>query len=431
MTMPKKWVPVLSFLATFIILRVTKQILGNFFVSPYDSPQPNPQSPLQLETQLRLQHDQAPLLPIAETEFQNGTIKPIGEAYTKMIVIPRTKDEDVAWVNENFGGDNYIKSSIYSADDLSADLHPPMNKGHEVMIYLSYIIDNYDNLSDVNIFMHSHRYSWHNDDLLDDDAVQMISRLSAERVQREGYMNMRCTGSTAPFSCLDEKILTKALGHWNPGCPSWMHPGTIEEDVNKKEETQLAQSWAELFPLDPIPSVLAQPCCAQFAISRSRIRSLPLARYVFFRDWLLRTSLSDYISGRVWEYVWQFVFTGKNVVCPKEHVCYCDGFGVCFGGEEEYDAYYRKNEERVGLEKELNKWREDGERIRQLQEEGKIDEAREIEEPEVGRDLELEGRIKGLQAWCDERTQRAKEHGDVAMHRAAEAGREWRDGDGF
>jgi hypothetical protein len=210
-----------------------------------------------------------------------------------------------------------------------------------------------------------------------------------------------------------------------------MHPGTIEEDVNKQEETMLAKCWSELFPLDPIPDVLAQPCCAQFAMSRERIRSLPLARYVFYRDWLLGTSLSDYISGRVWEYVWQFVFTGENVVCPKEHLCYCDGFGVCFGSEEEYDAFYKRNRERVRLEEEWKKWREDSEKIRQLREEGKSDEIRAIEEPEMGRDLELEGRIKGLQAWCDKRRQLAKEHGDVAMNRANEAGREWRDGDGF
>jgi hypothetical protein len=207
-----------------------------------------------------------------------------------------------------------------------------------------------------------------------------------------------------------------------------MHPGTVEEDINKQEEIVLADVWSELFPLDPIPSVLAQPCCAQFAISRDRIRSLPLSRYVFFREWLLRTNLSDYISGRVWEYMWQFVFTGNNVLCVKEHVCYCDGFGVCFGGEEEYAAYWRKNDERIRAEDELKRWREDWEKAQKLREEGRSD---EIDGPEVGRDLELEGRISGVEAWCEKRRQLAKEHGDVAMNRAVEAGREWKDGDGF
>ena len=101
----------------------------------------------------------------------------------------------------------------------------------------------------------------------------------------------------------------------------------------------LAKGWSDFFPRDSISEALAEPCCAQFAISRDRIRSLPLAQYKFYRDWLLRATLSDYIRGRVWEYIWQFFFTGINVVCPKEHVCYCDGFGVCFGGKEVYDAY--------------------------------------------------------------------------------------------
>jgi hypothetical protein len=131
--------------------------------------------------------------------------------------------------------------------------------------------------------------------------------------------------------------------HWEPGCPDWIHPGAIEEDMNKQEESLMARSWTELFPDNPIPQVLAQPCCGQFAVSRNRIRSLPLARYVFYRDWLLRTNLSDYSSGRIWEYIWQFVFTRHNVVCPKEHIYYYDGFGVCFGSEEAYEEYWVKD----------------------------------------------------------------------------------------
>jgi hypothetical protein len=56
------------------------------------------------------------------------------------------------------------------------------------MIYLTYIIDHYSNLSDVNIFMHSQRYTWHNNGFQGTDAVHMVTTLSSERVQREGYM---------------------------------------------------------------------------------------------------------------------------------------------------------------------------------------------------------------------------------------------------
>ncbi|PQE03006.1 histone-lysine n-methyltransferase 2b protein [Rutstroemia sp. NJR-2017a BVV2] len=346
-----------------------------------------------------------------QAAFVPGIVKPAGENYTKMLVIPRTKDEDINWISEAFKDNANIQSTIYTVNDPTAENHPPRNKGHEAMVYISYIIDNYYNLSDVTLFMHSHQYTWHNNYLLDNDAAQMVARLSAERVVREGYMNLRC--------------------NWDPGCPAWMHPGTVEEDVNKQEEVQLARSWSELFPLDPMPKVLAQPCCAQFAISRERIRTLPLAKYVFYRDWLLKTKLPDFISGRVWEYVWQFVFTGRNVVCPLESVCLCDGFGVCFGTEKELWAWYAKDEEWKALERLLEIHSKQVEETKALIDEGKQKEAEDRGIPDPGREEELKKQIKELQDWCNQRKEEAIAHGDVASNRAEEAGRDWKDGDGF
>jgi hypothetical protein len=342
--------------------------------------------------------------------YAPGKTKPVGSTYTKMLVIPRTKSEDVSWIDENFDS-SMLNSTIYVADDPQAPFHPPKNKGHEVMIYLTYIIDHYDSLADVNIFMHSHQTAWHNDDLLDKDAAKMIGRLSAERVQREGYMNMRC--------------------HWEPGCPDWMHPGVVEPDINKQEETQLARSWSELFPMDTIPNVLAQPCCAQFAVSKDRIRQLPKSKYVFYRDWLLRTPLSDYISGRVWEYVWHYLFTGQNVVCPKEHVCYCDGFGVCFGGEKQYGEFLQKQRDKEHFEDELSKWRENDNKIKEMEAKGEVDEGSKLNVPEFGKDKEYIKMIDELQEWLERTKKAAFERGDVAVNRAKEVGREWKDGDGF
>jgi hypothetical protein len=132
--------------------------------------------------------------------YQPGVVKPVGEVYTKTIIVPKTREDNVEWIADNFGEDPNVRSVIYAVDDADTAFHTPMNKGHEVMAYLTFIIEHYDRLSDVNIFLHSHQYAWHNNDLLDNDAVQMIRRLSPERVQRVGYMNMRC--------------------HWGPGCPS-------------------------------------------------------------------------------------------------------------------------------------------------------------------------------------------------------------------
>jgi hypothetical protein len=415
MPFPKKWIPIFSFMTVAFLCWIFEPLVPrptvtwNTRVEAQARKEPDTRAikiGLQRSQDVEIESEEDKkknLLSVANMTFLPSTLKSIGQPYSKALVVPKTKDEDVEWIRESFPEDEYTKHAVYKVDDFLSTLHPPKNKGHEVMVYLSYCIDFYHNLSDVNIFMHSHRTTWHGNDLLENDSVQMIARLSSERVQREGFMNLRC--------------------HWDPGCPSWMHPGTIEEDVNKQEESMLAKSWSELFPLDPIPKVLAQPCCAQFAISKDRIQSLPLSRYVFYRDWLLRTNLSDYISGRVWEYIWQFVFTGQQVVCPLEHICYCDGFGVCFGGDEEYKVYYMKDSERKSAESDLKEWNEQQDRWR-ANPETQI-------QPEVGRDIELQGRINGLSAWQEQRRQRAKEHGDVAMNRAMEVGRDWKDGDGF
>lgn len=376
--------------------------------------------------------------------FHPGVVKPYPAKYSKMLVIASTQDEDVNWIEENFENYPDVQSTIYTADDLTATNHPPKNKGHEVMIYLTYIIDHYNNLSDVNIFMHSHQLAWHNNELLDLDSAQMISRLSPERVIREGYMNLRC--------------------HWHPGCPDWMHPGTVEEDDNKQEQTIMARAWSELFPLEPIPYVLAQPCCAQFAVSRERIQALPLARYIFYRDWLLKTDLSDFISGRVWEYIWQFVFSGQTTLCPKEHVCYCDGYGICFGGEMEYQVYLDKQTEKEGLNIQIDDWNARNEEVQNLIDERKEEkgegeegeeEAKEGEEegeeggeaggnrregneeveglkkPDSAVKEKLEQEVDDIQQWLERSKEDAMQRGNLARNRANEAGRGWKDGYGI
>ncbi len=341
-------------------------------------------------------------------EFRPGKTKPPGEGYSKALVVPKTKGEDISWMDEEIPD---IDKFIYVADDPTAPLHPPKNKGHEVMIYLTYLIDFYDELHDVTLFMHSHQRAWHNNDILGGDAGEMIRRLSPDRVTREGYMNLKC--------------------NWGPGCPNWMHPGEPREDGNKMEEVMIAKVWAELFPLDEIPGVVAQPCCSQFALSRERIRAIPKSQYMFYRNWLLNTPLKDFVSGRVWEYLWQFVFTGESSVCPLEHVCYCDGYGVCFGGPEQFDAWYKVRGKRDDCNNKLLEWEKLGKAIEKAIDEGRVAEAAELERPEEGKDAEFKEQIETLQAEMDMRTQVALKRGENPRNRAIEAGRPWKEGDGF
>ncbi|KAF2141642.1 uncharacterized protein K452DRAFT_287592 [Aplosporella prunicola CBS 121167] len=344
----------------------------------------------------------------ARPDFRPGVGLPLGQNATTVLVIPRTHDEDVSWIEKHLPE---VETAVYVADDPRAKLHPPKNKGHEVMVYLSWIIDNYEKLPDVALFMHSHRLAWHNNDALDLDAVEMVRRLNRNRVLREGYMNLRC--------------------HWTPGCPDWMHPGEIEDDATKREQKLLAKAWSELFPLDPIPDVLAQPCCSQFALSRDRIRSIPVQRFTAYRDWLLRSPLDDALSGRIWEYMWQFVFAGANVLCPIQHVCYCDGYGVCFGNDELYNMWIDQRMQLRDLELELNGWHEQQRAVHAAMQGGQIDELADLQVPEVGRDIFLGREIEKLRFVLRQKLEDAVQRGKDPRIRAEDCGREWHEGDGF
>jgi Protein of unknown function (DUF3431) len=340
--------------------------------------------------------------------FVPGTPKPNGSNYTRMLVIPRTTAEDVSWIDEE---NLHVIKAIYVVDEPKSELKTPKNKGREVMVYLTYIIDHYDVLPDISIFMHAHRWSWHNNEILNNDAAEMIRRLSSEKVIREGFMNMRC--------------------HWNPGCPDWMHPGVVEDDMNKHEENLMVRCWAELFPGEAAPTLLAQPCCAQFAVSRERIRAVPLARWSFYRDWLLRTELSDFLSGRIWEYLWQVAFTGEAYVCRDEHECYCDGYGICFDDKPAYDRYFEARGLRSEYQGQLDAY---WSRIRaweRFRESGWTDRVEEMEEPGSGKDEELRVKVEELDRELEEKRQGAVQRGTDARFRAQIAGRAWEEGDGF
>ncbi|KAF1931757.1 uncharacterized protein M421DRAFT_417514 [Didymella exigua CBS 183.55] len=259
--------------------------------------------------------------------FSDGVPKPAGTNYTFKIVVPKTTKEDLAWMQEEIP---HAPLVIYEVDNEKAEHKVPKNKGREAMVYLSYIIDHYDDLPDTTLFMHAHRHAWHNNQLMGLDAAQIVDRLNHDRVARLGYMNVRC--------------------HHDPGCPDWIHmdrPGGDFDFFHKPEEIYWRKSiWEEIHPGAPIPPSLSGICCAQFAVSRDRIRQVPVERFIHYRKWLLTTGMDDQFSGRIFEYIWHYIFTGHEVYCPAMNTCYCDGYGICFGGRQKFDDYIKKQDDR-------------------------------------------------------------------------------------
>lgn len=146
-----------------------------------------------------------------------------------------------------------------------------------------YIIDNYENLPDVMLFIHSQRFQWHNDDPYY-DGVAMLRNFQVPYLLQQGYVNLRCV--------------------WTLGCPAEIHPlkDVHREDVHAGE--YFKNGFEELFPDQPVPEEVGASCCAQFGVSRAQVLKRPKSDYERFRQWLVQTPLQDDLSGRIMEYSW-------------------------------------------------------------------------------------------------------------------------------
>jgi hypothetical protein len=340
--------------------------------------------------QIRRQHTLE--IEVAIREYIPGTPKPPGSAYTKTIVLARLEEEDVSWL-EHLPNDTNRAVYVVDKPSLSPGFEVPMNKGHEGMAYLTYIIDHYHNLSDTTIFAHAHQRAWHNNDLLDKDMVKTLAHLSDEHVARVGYFNTRC--------------------HPDPGCPDWLHLDRLEDDSGRKPEEKAfsVDVWHELHPgIDP-PVAVSQPCCAQFAVSSPRIQAIPVSDFIRYRDWLMNTTLDDGFSGRIMEYSWQYIFAGVPELCPAINYCYCEGYGICMGGPSEFQHW-------LDLRGERNHKSEHAESI--ADDPSKETEMRELRDQAHAIDVQLQ-----------QLTAAAFVRGQDPRARAAEGGRDWKEGDGF
>ncbi|OJD11075.1 hypothetical protein AJ78_08075 [Emergomyces pasteurianus Ep9510] len=221
------------------------------------------------------------------------------------IVVASMSTDNTSWLNENLPE---WKKKVYVVDDPKARLTVPKNKGREAMVYLTYIIDNYHNLPKFMVFIHSQRYQWHSDDPLY-DSVPPIENLQLPFLSKVGYANLRCV--------------------WLIGCPAEIRPFTDIARQDVHAGVHFKSSFEELFPGSPVPKKVGVPCCAQFAATRDQVHKRPKEEYEHYRNWLLNTSLSDEMSGRIFEYSWHMIFGRNSVHCPSARECYCKQFGFC------------------------------------------------------------------------------------------------------
>ena len=146
----------------------------------------------------------------------------------------------------------------------------------------------------------------------------MLQNLQTPYLLEQGYTNIRCV--------------------WTLGCPSELKdfdkvPTGVDAGKDPKSaqntEFHFPAAFHELFPGTPLPKVVGVACCAQFALTRDKIRDRPITDYMRYRQWLLDTPLIDHVSGRVMEYTWHIMFGKPGIHCPDPQECYCKVFGYC------------------------------------------------------------------------------------------------------
>lgn len=245
--------------------------------------------------------------------------------FSKGVVIGRLNEDkfNTDWVDELDDWENYVYIvDLEEGANSSTGYRTKMNRAHEAMPYLTYIIEHYPDFPDVVAFVHPHRggpgaqaSAWHTD-VPHNDAVSMLRTLRAETVVKQGYVNLRCVD-----------IL--------PGCPDEVQPWRDPPDIEKTAEHVFPYYYASMFNVSLAQvkaqaSVVAQPCCAQFAVSRQQILARPKAEYEHFVNFLENTvqdGHEDETAGRVMEYMWHIIFGREHVFCPLAVDCYCDVYG--------------------------------------------------------------------------------------------------------
>lgn len=184
------------------------------------------------------------------------------------------------------------------------------------MAYLTYILQNYNDLPTHTIFTHGHAHSWHQPEPL----AWKIRALDFSLLDTEGYINLRC--GLKP-GCDDGTILGSN------------HP----EPRDHPKVRQMMPAWWELmyrpphgrWDFGPYPPELGQPCCAQFAVTRARILSRPREFYEAYRrpmerdvteyKALLGNLWNGYRMGILYEHTWHVVFGKGALLCPAPEYC--------------------------------------------------------------------------------------------------------------
>ncbi|CRG89120.1 Blasticidin-S deaminase [Talaromyces islandicus] len=265
-----------------------------------------------------------------------------------LVVARVSSDGDPAWIDPL--SDKY-HPCVYTADApidrTSKFLQVPANRGHEAMAYITFIIDNYDQIPERGaIFVHGSRWAWHNDEPVYDNAALLADLDIPAALGPWGYHNLRCDWSVS--TCLPT---AKPQGSLEISLQARVSPW----DARAASDNLLPEALASIFGGDKRTSkrddyfvpgrqdILRSQCCAQFVVAKANILQHSRDEYIALRQWLLDSGdntqaapLDDRVAGRILSYIWHILFIVhddqtnaislerlNNAACPRAEDCYC------------------------------------------------------------------------------------------------------------
>ena len=273
------------------------------------------------------------------------------------LVVARVADDgNSEWVQ---GLADKYNICMYTADaplNLSSfELQVPANRGHEAMAYLTFMIDNYDEIPEAGVvFIHGSRFAWHNDQLKYDNAVLLRDLNVSAALEPYGYHNLRCDWSAS--TC---EGTVKPQGSWETRSRAVMEP------LNQRvvSDAGLPSALAVLFGGNERDAsvmlgrgdIIRSQCCAQFVVSKKNVHQHNKEEYLALRQWLLDGSQGDLsgmqstiaapaddrVAGRILSYIWHILFLPhqdmvgtslkslNDMACPSARDCYCRLYGRC------------------------------------------------------------------------------------------------------
>lgn len=197
---------------------------------------------------------------------------------TQAVVCTNHYEEDLSWILLS-----RYPVIVYTKTEKSSPNYLGFNKVYEVPSYLRYIIDHYEVLPEFSIFVHGHRGSPHQDNFID----VIINELE-----------------------FTEKIITLSRhDHYK-----YIEEGT---DLPYMKYSWLSDNWEDIFGMElALPKKLAFYGMAQFAVHKSCITQYKIEFWEHLYDWCLKTELPDWLSSRIFEYAWFYLFS-RQPIFPK------------------------------------------------------------------------------------------------------------------